>query len=286
MRRALLLAALFVACRPDFGDRDSLVVETQVLAVRGDPPEAKPGETVTYSLLVASPSGPVAAPAASWAFCATPKLLTENGAVSAACLANGVRPIADGPTITAPTPADACALFGPETSSADLRPRDPDATGGFYQPVRVALDGHLAFGQERVRCNAKNIAAGQTKELDRRYVPNANPEIASIDAPPSVAPSAHVVFRVTWPESAAETYAYYDPTTAQVVDRRETMRVSWFTTAGAFEHDRTGRTPDERETFTENAWNAPATPATVHLFVVLRDDRGGVAFATRVIEVR
>ena len=248
--------------------------------------EAKPGENVTYSLFVASPDGPLETPAASWAFCATPKLLTENGAVSAACLANGVRAIGDGATVNAVIPADACQLFGPETTSQDLRPRDPDTTGGFYQPVRVALDGRLSFGQERVRCNPKSIAALQAADFDRRYRPNANPEIGSVDVPESVVPSSHHVLRVAWPETSAETYAYYDPTTALVADRHETMRVSWFTSAGAFEHDRTGRTSGERETFTENAWNAPSTTGQVELYVVLRDDRGGVAFAHRTIAVR
>lgn len=286
MRRLSIPLLLLISCRPDFGERDSLVVETQVLAVRGDPPEAKPGENVTYSLFVASPDGPVDAPAASWAFCATPKLLTENGAVSAACLANGVRTIGDGASVSAAIPVDACQLFGPETSAEDLRPRDPDATGGFYQPVRVALDGRLSFGQERVRCNPKSISALQAADFDRRYRANTNPEIASIDVPESVVPSSHQVLRVGWPEGSAETYAYYDPTTTAVTDRRETMRVSWFTSAGAFEHDRTGRTADERETFTENAWNAPPRPGAVQLYVVLRDDRGGVAFAHRTITVR
>ena len=286
MRRLSIPLLLVLSCRPDFGERDSLVVETQVLAVRGDPPEAKPGENVTYSLFVASPEGPVVAPAASWAFCATPKLLTENGAVSAACLANGVRAIGDGATVSAAIPADACQLFGPETSSQDLRPRDPDATGGFYQPVRVALDGRLSFGQERVRCNPKSIAALQAADFDRRYRVNANPEITSVDVPESVAPSSHHVLRVNWPEASAETYVHYDPTTTLVVDVRETMRVSWFTSAGAFEHDRTGRTAQERETFTENAWNAPSAAGNVELYVVLRDDRGGVAFVHRTIAVR
>lgn len=285
MKRVVLLL-LFASCRPDFGERDSLIVETQVLAVRGEPPEARPGEAVSYTLLVASPDGPVRTPAATWAFCATPKLLADNGAVSTACLASGVRPIGEGATVSAAIPPDACQLFGPETTSQELRPRDPDPTGGFYQPVRVAVDGHLSFGQERVRCNLTSIAAAQAAELDRRYVANRNPEMATIDLPDSVAVSSHHVLRAAWPDTSAETYAYYDPVTAFVVDRRETMRMSWFASAGAFEHDRTGRTPEERETFTENAWNAPSSAGTVHLFVVLRDDRGGVAFASRSIEVR
>ena len=58
----LLLTVLLLSCRPDFGERESFVDRAQVLAVRIDPPEAKPGEPVTATLLVASPSGPIESP--------------------------------------------------------------------------------------------------------------------------------------------------------------------------------------------------------------------------------
>ena len=161
----VVLGPTFFACRPELGDRESLVTRTRVLAVRGEPPEAKPGEVVAWTLLVASPNGPLATPIASWAFCATPKLLTENGAASAACLeGDRVRPLAEGaPAIEAAIPGDACALFGPQVTSADLRPRDPDITGGFYQPLRVTVfdrdEPALAFGLQRIRCALANAAA-------------------------------------------------------------------------------------------------------------------------------
>ena len=68
--------------------------------------------------------------------------------------------------------------------------------------------------------------------------------------------------------------------------RRESLRVSWFTTAGSFERDRTGRAGDEGEageppeSFTENTWTAPEDARATQLWLVLRDARGGVAFTT------
>ena len=58
--------------------------------------------------------------------------------------------------------------------------------------------------------------------------------------------------------------------------------MSWFGTDGAFEHDRTGRAGDELDTFTDDVWTAPAVaePTVVHFWVVLRDERGGVDFAS------
>lgn len=300
-RRALLAAAMLLAsaCRPDFGERDSRITRTQVLAVRGEPPEAKPGELVRYSVLVATPKGPVAEPIASWAFCATPKLLTENGAVSAACFADGVRPIAEGTaSIEAPLPTDACSLFGPAISSAELRPRDPDVTGGYYQPVRVTVFGDeepaVALGLERVTCSLANAAADVTRDFARRYAPNENPELepigATLDGQPieldQIPSGATITLRARWTESSAERYVRYDPALRALTDRREWLRVSWFSTAGDFDNDRTGRAEDELDSFTENRWTAPPHGGEVHLFVVLRDARGGVDYAVHRITVR
>lgn len=293
------ICALAVACRPDLGERESLVTRTQVLAVRGDPPEAKPGESVRYSLLVATPDGPVANPVASWTFCSSPKRLTENGAASAACLHGAERALAEGPsTIEAAIPADACALFGPEVTSADLRPRDPDVMGGFYQPLRVTVFGQegptVAFGLERLGCKLADAAADVAADFARRYVPNANPELGPLTITRAGAPvafdaiprGARVTLRATWSQASAERFVVYDLRSRAVVDRREAMRVSWFATAGRFDHDRTGRAEDDLEDFTENDWVAPSEARAAHLFVVLRDARGGVAFSSYALTTR
>jgi len=294
----LLLLLVFVACKPDLGDRESLVTETRILAVRGTPPEAAPGEEIRFDLLVATPNGPVEVPTASWAFCSSAKLLTENGAASAACLQpNGARSLAEGPPkIDVAMPNDACSIFGPDTTSADLRPRDADITGGFYQPLRVTVFGAdnarpVSFGLQRIKCNIVAGAAAAT-DYARRYDKNKNPELLPLTAnvPFDAVPrGARVTLRAAWPDTSAERYVVYDVASRQVVDHREALRVSWFATAGTFDTDRTGREEQELETFTENTWTAPAEAearATAHLYVVLRDARGGVTFATQNLTLR
>jgi hypothetical protein len=296
MRRALLSLSVLVlaACKPDFGDRASLVSEPQILAVRAEPAEAKPGEVVTYSALVASPDGSVQNTPIQWAFCATPKLLTENDIVSAECLRDGVRPVAGAaPSVQAQLPADGCALFGPEIPPGDYRPRDPDPTGGYFQPMRASYGGAVAFGMTRISCNLANAPADAALDFKNRYVANENPKLspptATVDGAPvafdRIPPGARVRFSVAWAPGDAESYVAFDPATQTVVTRRESMRVSWFATAGAFDSDRTGRVEDEPESFTENGWQAPARPGTVHLWLVLRDSRGGVDFAEVKLEV-
>lgn len=291
-----VLVASAVACRPDFDERESFVDRTMVLAVKIEPAETRPGEPFTATLLVAGPEGPIAAPPASFGFCNTPKLLTENGSVSASCQRGVVAPIGDAPgSVATIMPPDACFVFGPEVKAAELRPRDPDGTGGFYQPIRSALAGGVvSFGFARVKCNLSYASADAVTAFTSQYRLNANPSLlplearvngalASFDAIPR---GAEVVLRAAWKPDDAETYVAFDPATQLVVPRRETMRVSWFTTAGSFTSDRTGRGETEPESFTENVWVAPSVARRVHLFTVLRDARGGMSVASIVAEVR
>jgi hypothetical protein len=81
--------------------------------------------------------------------------------------------------------------------------------------------------------------------------------------------------------TGSEPYVYFDPLKRRLSDRRESIRVSWFATAGRFEHERTGRTETEAaETTTTNPWTAPEESADVWLWVVIRDDRGGVGWSS------
>lgn len=297
---AFFAASAGSSCRPDFGERESLVDRPRVLAVLVDPPEARPGEPITTRIVVATSDGAAPLPAASWAFCATPKLLTENGSVSASCLAEGVTPIAvTRGGITAPLPATGCFDFGPETQSAEVRPRDADVTGGYFVPIRarveVPADEPLtAFGFARIACNLGSAPADLTKRFAAEYVRNDNPRLlpiegrlesgASVDFT-AVPRGARVALRAAWPASDAQTYALFDVRAQQIVLGRESMRVSWFTTAGSFERDRTGRTDTEIESFTDNTWTAPDAARPVQLWAVLRDARGGVAIATVTLTV-
>lgn len=273
--------AILAACVPDLGERDSLVSATVVVAVRGEPPEVDPGARVHFDVLVATPDGPITAPLARWDYCATAKRLTENGSVSASCLRdNGVIPIAAGPSsVDTNIPSNACNVFGPRTLTQDDRPRDPDITGGYYQPLRVIVGGKIGFGFERVACGAPLAPADVVDAFGKRYRANRNPTLDPISLA-TASRGARVVLRATWPADAAETFPVYDLENKVLVDHRESMRVSWFATAGTFDADRTGRDEAESQLFTDNGWTAPDAAQMVHFYVVLRDPRGGTAFQT------
>jgi hypothetical protein len=301
LTRAVWIAALCVgagagaACKPDFGNPPSLVTTRRVLAVRGVPAEARPGANVAFDALVVSPDGTDLAPPLDWTLCSAPKPLDENNVVAGACLGDEAAvPAGSGATVQTTVPLDACQRFGPDPppqmpGQPPLRPRDPDITGGYFQPVR-ATDGDggiTAFGLERITCNLASAGATISVEFARSYQQNSNPRLDPLALPRAVAAGSKTTFTVSWPADAVESYPVYDIVSESLVVHREAMRVSWFATDGTFEHDRTGRDEDEPETSSDDAWTAPkpAQPETVHVWVILRDSRGGVDFAATDIEV-
>lgn len=291
-RRVLGVALLSaLACKPDLGPSDGLVTAPRILAVKAEPPEAKPGTPATYTAVFAGPNGTSPPGEVVWRFCTAPKPLTDDNVVSSLCLdPSGLVLAGTGPAVVAATTGDACALFGPETPAlGGARPRDPDVTGGYYQPLRVDWAGAApTFFLARIRCNLANAPADVAAEYARQYVPNANPHllplgvtvdgaVASLSA---IAVGARVELEAGWPATDAETYAYFDPGSQTLSTKREAMRVSWYTSDGAFDTESTGRDEADPATTTRNAWTAPTTARAARLWVVLRDSRGGVDTAT------
>jgi hypothetical protein len=289
-RFAVALAIASTTCVPSLGPGDALITSPRILAVRADPAEAPPGTTVTFTALVASAGGTVTDAPISWSFCTAPDPLTEDNVVSNACLASSSLVMAGrGPSVTATTPSSGCSIFGPDTTSTTSRPRDPDATGGYYQPLRLQLAGtDDAFELARIRCDLANADATAARAFAAEYTPNQNPSLLTLSATAGGAPvslsaipsGTRVVLEASWPASAVETFAYYDPSSQAVTMQRESMQVAWYSTGGALDTGATGRSSSDMATTSDDGWVAPETSGTVVLWVVLRDSRGGVAFAT------
>lgn len=287
--QAGLIAACLSACLPGIGPRESLVDGPRILAVIAEPPEAAPGEEVSYQVLVVTKDGTATDASVSWEFCAAPKPLGENAPVSEACLGDAVVPIgASIAPVKALTPLDACAVFGPDTPPGGFRPRDPDATGGYFLPLRLGAFDLVAFGLERIRCNLANAPIEAAQEFASGYVPNRNPKqlplrltMAGTDTALGAIPAgASVALEVGWNAAEAEGYLAYEPNLQRVVSRREALAVAWFVTAGSVDSDVTGRTESDAGTNATNVWHAPTAPGVVHLWTVLRDSRGGSSAAS------
>jgi hypothetical protein len=323
VRRTLSVAALVAltslpACKPNIDETTSLVMSPAVLAVRAEPPEAAPGTSITLTALYAGPDGTITSAPIDWAFCNDRKPLAELGPVSSRCMAlrgDYFVPLGVGAQAAGALPSDACHLFGPDVppvvgNAPPGRPVDPDSTGGYYQPVRLAVPsaGSYAFaiGRARLTCDVTGPSPDQLRQLAAETHPNANPAIDAVSIPsgvlaPDDAPGArttvaagqHIVLHAAWAAcqdgatacTGREQYARYDFGTQQVVEQHEALQVAWFASSGSFDSDHTGRDADDATAFSENGWTAPGA-GQVHLWVVLRDDRGGVGWRAYTVTVQ
>jgi hypothetical protein len=299
MKRLVFLLVI-VGCKPDLGSPASLVSGLRILAVKSDPPEVAAGMPVQAELLAVDGNGRVMAPA-RWSLCLAHKPPAENNVVARSCSSGTgeLMPLPDlGLQTIVMVPVNACALNGPDAppvkpGEPPLRARDADITGGYYQPIGVTISAGgataTAFALERITCNLPGVSVDVVKEFVKRYQPNKNPLLlrlagngAEIAAAPTsgatFAPGQVVTFEASWTPGSRESFPVYEPAKMAIVDHAEELTVSWFATAGEFDRDRTGRTEAETDTAITNLWTAPLTPGPVHLWLVLRDNRGGLDY--------
>jgi hypothetical protein len=226
-------------------------------------------------------------------------------------------------SVTALIPANGCNNFGPEVPMIVIsdagdggqspgRPVDPDSTGGYYQPVRLVAGDQIAMAFVRIYCGPPPGATSsqQGPLATPATVANSNPAINSVvdltngssalheegQGTNSVTASKELDLRANWatcdPDAStctgSQQYALLDPLTFDVVQVHEQMRVSWFSTAGTFTNDTTAPDGGSTVAYADNTWTAPTTAqaAPVYMWVVLRDDRGGVGWVSYVFNVK
>jgi len=316
MRRSILMAVItLAACKPDLGPPASLISGLRVLAVRANPPEAPPSGPdagVLYELLAVTPGGTVIGPQPAWAYCLAPTPPSENNLVSPLCLGPNAQHAPIAQAGLAQLPSSTCQLFGPLTpppigDAGPGRPPDPDVTGGYYQPVRVDLplnDGGLltSFGEERIYCGLAGVTEAVASGYATGYTMNHNPVLQGVTAAVaggsaqallahdggsglSVPAGASVTFAAGWPTGTAESFPALDPVSRLLVTQTENLITSWFVTGGAMALDEVEVPGTDTATSASNQWTAPTTSGPVHLWVVLRDSRGGVDFGEFLVMV-
>jgi hypothetical protein len=307
------------ACKPDLDDRVSVVTTPRVIAVAAQPAEATPGTPVVLTALVVDDKGLVASPPVDWAYCEARKPLAELGPASSACLqraADFLTPLGSGASVSTKLPMDACRQFGPAVPTTMPgqpagRPVDADETGGYYQPIRLLETSSPAdsytLERARIMCGLAGAGSDDIIAFQKGYVANSNPSVDALtsDSGTSLAPDdgvastslpagTHVMLHAAWAScssdpgacTGAESYLLFDLATRTLTTKREAVRVSWLATAGVFDQDHTGRSSDEMDTFSENGWTVPSQAGKVHLWVVLRDERGGTGWQGYAIDVR
>ncbi len=286
---ALVLVGVSAGCSDALEQRLAIVDRPRVLAITTEPPEVIPGASVTATALIAGPGGPLGA-APTWSLCTAPKPPTEDNAVADACLGDALNELGTAPSITFVVPIDACRTYGPDVASTGFRPRDPDATGGYYQPIRAAgPPGELAFTFARITCNLANAPGDMAETYKTSYVANTNPTLANLaidgvvvdpSRVPVLAADHDVTLTASWAAASVEAFLYFDPASRQLVTRHEAMRVSWFATGGTLAVDASALAEDDPAVSVATTWRTPARPGLAWIWLVLRDSRGGLATAT------
>lgn len=288
------LVAALVACGSDLAD-GSRVEKLRLLALRAEEPFARPGEAVELQLLAAGESErPLRYALAT---CTNPKGSTVDGCLEA--LDGAFEPLAveegrfsidipSGVLDGLPDSARPSALVGAalvacpgliergETSGVPIVCRDPD---GARLPIEA-----FEVGVKRIFVRAK----------DR----NANPEITRLtwdgeDWPEDRVPEVRACSNASTDDiddcSKSLRHAIRLESTAPEhgVDENgtsftEQQVVQFYTSQGVFE--RPVRIADEPD----NHWAAQRKPGQdlAQLWFVVRDDRGGVGWATRQVRVR
>jgi hypothetical protein len=302
---------------PDRNADEFRIDAPRLIAVQMDPAEVGPRQPFTLRGLYAG--GEEAD--LDWAFCTEQKPLSELGPISHDCLAPDgaglAEPFANGLEAAGTMPADACRLFGPDRpppkdGEPAGRPVDADPSGGYYQPISLFdyTADRASLYEARVSCSLPGVTREQFAKWTQSYVRNRNPEIEALDVargedvltlepqgqPFTVRGGRSLELRVWSPlcegkvDSAAacggaEPYLYFDIGTREIVTRRETLRASWFATAGVFRDSRSSLVRGADGAWSGNVWTAPSRAQSVTLWVVLRDDRGGTTWQTYALEV-
>jgi hypothetical protein len=267
---------LGLACAAPFDDQPWLVTAPRLLAITVEPPEAPPGARVTLTAVVADPGGAVVDAGLRWARCDLPRAFSANQAVNPECLAVVTAAPRSGLATELALPPDDCSRFGPDAPSAGVRPRDPDATGGYFHPVGVALDGDaVAFAFVRLACRPAGVPFDVAQAYAAAARPNTSPRVtvrasvagaaADLEALPA---GAEVALAADWSATPEETFPLLDPLTRELTFAVEVYDVAWFVTDGRLDRARGASGTD--------LWRLPLEPGQAWLWVVVRDSRGGV----------
>lgn len=299
---ALAVAWLGAACGPEF-DPYFQVKTLRVMAIGADNPSVAPAGQATLEVLAFEPGD---APLSyRWEWC--PLSAGETGdfecAISeedftAALAGTGVEvpPFVLGTgqtaTFTYPNPPEIVAFLCEQIEGQELPSffNPPDCSRGLEVLIKVTVSGG---GQEVVAVRQLELLTGPDAP------PNLNPSFDNLriikdgdtDEQAQVFAQGPVVLerdqvyilKVDVDEASSEPFLR-NVEGEEPQETSEILNLSWFVTGGEIDEDRTGFIPDFND-FGEMQRNVLITPTAkdhpaedFHLFLVLRDERGGVAW--------
>lgn len=268
---AVVAASLAVGCTDNPDPPVSFVEGLRVLAVRAEPPEVAVGGMTQVTVLAVDTTG--AAVDTTWTRC---RLAPRSGeAVNPLCAtaetAAFIEPLGAGLTIMTDMPAVTPKELG-----------QPDSTNGVYLPI-VA----------RTTNGTDSVTAIYRLRLNQGSPPNANPVLATVEVvdaagvstpldeatPLIVHEGDEVTLTSTFTPDSAQMYTAFG---GMVVT--ETLTTAWFATAGEFSVSRTS--DDQPQTVLRLTERLPSAGKTIEIWAVGHDERGGVGYTHRVLELK
>ena len=266
------------ACGGDMA-KSSDIVNLRVLAIRADPPEVKAPEgtdiaVVSVDALVVGGQGAVTY---DWSLCLVPGVLTEG----VLCLDEDAEiPLGQGRSASVPIPSLESVMAN---VPAEFQGFTIDLSSGL--PVQV----QLTVGDESDR----TVTAIKSVIVSEHQDPNQNPVLdgLSLDGVELVAgevtdlPVGIEEFELVplWSETATETYV-----DDEGLEQTEGLLFSWYTDDESTDFDKERsdeRVPDNTLKPGSFEVDDEAVTRVITLWLVARDDRGGVAWLSRQLRI-
>ncbi|HEX4517786.1 MAG TPA: hypothetical protein VH054_29795 [Polyangiaceae bacterium] len=278
MKKTLLVACLVLACEATGFEPEYLVDTLRVLAVQADLPLAEPGESVHFTTMWADPNGAGRPIAWAWGTCLNPgSSQIPDCAAAMTSIARGT----DSFSVTVPQNAldgvvvgEVGVIFAACAGTITLATNA--ATGA---PVTCTdasgVVGRQGFIWGGTRVTVVNGLRNQNPGIDQVLVDgNAWGKTDAVTLDPNV---THA-FTYTATDGSAETY---DIGTGPITEQL----VGWFyVTGGTLVAGYAS--PDSSGAFDMTFTPPSDRTRPVHLWLVLRDDRGGLSYTDRTFSWR
>jgi hypothetical protein len=202
-----------------------------------------------------------------------------------------IRLLASDGTVTIDQTRLACGLGGVATDvGVDFAHRyHVNANPAVESLSIVGPDGKPATALVTADRGTNTVSAGQHLPLRVGWAacPNTDTCMDGFCGPDETSTSCAADCAMPKGCAGAERFVVFDIASQANVDERESIAAAWYTTAGAsVDTDRTGRASTDLAATSDNGWGAPSVAGSSHLWVVLRDNRGGVGWAEYVFDVK
>lgn len=285
---ALAVGVAIAACgSPSFAPA-SRVDTLRVLAVRADQPFARPGEGVHVTALVADGHAPRAV-AFAWGVCVNP------GSEEADACARGASTFTfGGPTFDVQVPGDALATR-PAGSPVGMVGVVFAACAGTLLQVRTETSPVRCVGPDGADLGRDGFVWGIKRIVVTESARNANPSIDLLRIDGVEWGTGTAVF-VACPASSLRdcardqrhlVEAIPSPTSVETaLGVTEDLVASFYVSQGSVDDDYARVDPASGAFHTVVAATEGDPKRSMTMWIVLRDDRGGVTWAARSIEVR